>query len=196
MKRTLFLSSIFISLLATPVMAHTGQAHINGFTSGLLHPLLGMDHILAMIAVGLLASQRQGKIAGSLPIIFILMMLVGAAVGLTDLAIPFAEQGIIGSVIILGAVLAAGHRISNSAAAILVGLFASFHGIAHIMEVPANVSSIVYASGFSITTIALIASGFVLGKTVPTFIARNQATSFHKYAGAALSLAGLGLATA
>lgn len=196
MKRTIFLSSIFISLLATPVMAHTGQTHLSGLANGFLHPILGLDHILAMIAVGLLVSQRKGKVAASLPAVFIVMMLAGAAVGMSALSIPFAEQGIIGSVIMLGAVLAAGHRISNLVAATLVGLFASFHGIAHIMEIPANASGIVYACGFSITTIALIASGFVLGKTVPTFMTENKATYFYKIAGAALALAGLGIAAA
>lgn len=196
MKRTIFLSSIFISLLATPVMAHTGHTQVSGLTTGLLHPLLGLDHILAMIAVGLLVSQRRGKAAASLPAIFILMMLVGGALSMSNIAIPFIEQGIIGSVIILGAVLAAGHRISNSFAAILVGFFASFHGIAHVVEIPANASSIAYIGGFLMTTIALIAAGEVLGKSVPAAFAGNKSMSFYRLVGTALALAGLGLATA
>ena len=119
MKPTLFLSSAFLTVIASPAFAHTGHTEASSLISGLMHPALGLDHVLAMVAVGLLAMQMRGKSRVVLPAIFIAMMIAGAALTTSALAIPFIEQGILGSVIILGAVIAKGDRLPTTVAASL-----------------------------------------------------------------------------
>lgn len=195
MKRTLFLTSTFLCMAATPALAHPGH-FTSDFSVGLLHPFLGLDHMLAMGAVGLLAVQKGGKSLIGLPALFIAMMLIGGAMGMSLLNIPFIEQGILGSVIILGIVIAAGRRIPSSFAMTLVGFFALFHGVAHGVEIPAGVGNVVYAAGFASATFVLHGLGLVIGKTMPTLVSDALLSKAFRLAGAAVAIAGFGLATA
>ncbi|MEH6401752.1 MAG: HupE/UreJ family protein [Sneathiella sp.] len=195
MKPTLFISTAFLTVAASPAFAHTGHTEASSLISGLMHPVIGLDHILAMIAVGLLATQMRGKSRTVLPAIFIAMMIAGAALASSAIAIPFIEQGILGSVIILGAVIAGGYRLPASIAASLVGFFALFHGAAHFVEMPANATTMAYGTGFLVASLALIAGGSVLGLAAPKFLGKVAPTTV-RLAGAAVSFAGLGLAIA
>jgi len=195
MKPTLFISSAFLTLAATPAFAHTGHTEASSLISGLMHPVIGFDHVLAMIAVGILATQMRGKSRAVLPAIFIAMMVAGAALASSAFAISFVEQGILGSVIILGAVIARGDRLPTSISASLVGFFGLFHGAAHFVEMPATATTMTYGAGFLVASLALIAGGSVLGFAAPKLFGKVAPTTV-RLAGAAVAFAGLGLAIA
>jgi len=150
-------------LVATPALAHTGAGSVSGFASGFSHPIGGLDHLLAMIAVGILASQQGGKSLWLLPVSFVAMMVVGGALGIAGVAVPFVELGIVGSVIVLGAVIALGKHMPTGAAMALVGVLAIFHGHAHGTEMPVDASGFEYGLGFAIATAMLHAVGLGLG---------------------------------
>lgn len=193
MKPTLFLSSAFLIVAASPAFAHSGHTEASSLVSGLMHPAIGLDHVLAMVAVGLLSTQMRGKSMLALPVIFLAMMFVGAVLATSALALPFIEQGILGSVIILGAVIAKGDRLPTTVAASLVGFFALFHGAAHFVEMPASATTLSYGAGFSVATLVLISVGSVLGLAAPRLFGKIAATTV-RLAGAAVSIAGVGLA--
>jgi len=150
-------------LVATPALAHTGAGSVSGFASGFSHPIGGLDHLLAMIAVGILASQQGGKSLWLLPVSFVAMMVVGGALGIAGVAVPFVELGIVGSVIVLGAVIALGKHMPTGAAMVLVGVLAIFHGHAHGTEMPVDASGFEYGLGFALATAMLHAVGLGLG---------------------------------
>ena len=196
MKRTTFLTTTLLTMAATPALAHTDVLSTSSLSAGLLHPFLGLDHILAMIAVGLLASQKGGKSSFALPLLFVLMMLIGGIFGLSAFTVPFMEQGILGSVIILGAIIAAGHRIPVSVAGLLVGFFALFHGFSHGTEMPVGSSVLVYGAGFATATLLLHISGFLTGRTVSVLASEKVVSNAYRIAGFSLAFIGFGLAAA
>ena len=174
---------IATALLATPALAHTGH-DAGGLVAGLSHPILGLDHILAMIAVGLFAAQSGGKSKFTLPALFVVTMLAGGALGLSALSVPFVEAGIVGSVVLLGAAIAFGRKIPTAISASMIALFAAFHGVAHGAEIPAATSVLTFAAGMTISTAALHVLGLGIGTVAPVVL---------RYAGAAIALSGLAL---
>jgi len=168
-------------------MAHTGHSHGEGFGAGFFHPLLGLDHILAMVAVGLWAFQMGGKGIWVLPGSFIVAMLAGFGLGLSPVTLPVVEPGILASVILLGALVALAVRLPMAAAAGLTALFGIFHGFAHGVEMPAFGSALLYAIGFAVGTALLHAAGLGVGSA-----GRVAATSYvPRLAGAAIVVLGL-----
>lgn len=144
-------------------MAHTGHP-LDGFASGLVHPISGFDHLAAMLAVGLWAGLAQGRRAW-LPIIaFLVCMIAGGVLGMNGIALPGIESGIALSVLLLGLLLAAKVRLPAGTGIALVGLFALFHGQAHGAEMPAAALPLSYACGFVLTTASLHLSGLGLGR--------------------------------
>ena len=117
-----------ILLLPSLVHAHTGAGHGAGLLHGVGHPIGGLDHLLAMVAVGIWAAQHSGRAVWAVPATFVTVMVIGGAIGITGTAIPFVEEGIVISVLILGVLIAAAVRLPLSASAAIVGLFALFHG--------------------------------------------------------------------
>ncbi|PKR48631.1 HupE/UreJ family protein [Thalassospira povalilytica] len=182
-------------LAATPALAHTGAGTVSGFASGFGHPIGGLDHLLAMVAVGILASQQGGKSVWLLPLSFVGMMIVGGILGIANVALPFVELGIVGSVIVLGAVIALGKHLPTGAAMALVGLFAVFHGHAHGTEMPATASGIEYGIGFAVATAALHAIGLGLGMSVKK-LAEKAAPVAVRAGGGAIAAAGVFLLAA
>lgn len=182
-------------LTATPALAHTGAGTVSGFASGFGHPIGGLDHLLAMVAVGILASQQGGKSVWLLPLSFVGMMIVGGILGIANVALPFVELGIVGSVIVLGAVIALGKHLPTGAAMALVGLFAVFHGHAHGTEMPATASGIEYGIGFAVATAALHAIGLGLGMSVKK-LAEKAAPVAVRAGGGAIAAAGVFLLAA
>jgi urease accessory protein len=165
MNRSAIALGAFVSLVAlaaTPALAHTGIGPVSGLAAGFGHPMGGLDHVLAMIAVGILGVQQGGRAVWLVPATFVVMMIVGGVLGAAHLGIPFVEQGILGSVIILGLVIAAGGRLGLSLAMGLVGVFAVFHGHAHGSEMPVNASGLSYGLGFAAATALLHAAGIAL----------------------------------
>ncbi|GAA0625666.1 HupE/UreJ family protein [Thalassospira tepidiphila] len=163
MKKSPLYAFALSVLVATPALAHTGAGSVSGFASGFSHPMGGLDHLLAMIAVGVLAAQQGGKAVWLLPVSFVTMMVVGGALGIAGVAMPFVELGIVGSVIVLGAVIALGKHMPTGAAMALVGVLAVFHGHAHGTEMPIDASGVEYGLGFAIATAILHAVGLGIG---------------------------------
>ncbi len=122
-----------IALIPGPstAYAHVGVSPVHDLMHGLEHPLIGIDHICAMIAVGLWAAQRGGRAIWLVPLTFVLVMTLGGALGMSGLAIPFVEQGIVLSVVVLGVFVAAAVHLPLPISACIVGLFALVHGYAH-----------------------------------------------------------------
>jgi len=150
------------------VLTGHAQAHPADITSGFAHPFLGLDHLLAMLAVGLWAVQiaeRTGRRAAlwAVPGAFVAMMAVGAWGALSGVATSTAELGVLGSLVVLGGLVALAPRLPISAGMVIAGVFALFHGHAHGSELPAEISPAVYMAGFMAATALLHATGIALG---------------------------------
>lgn len=156
------LMTIMLLVAVQPLSAHTTGGAIGGLGSGLGHPLIGMDHLLAMLAVGMWAYQLGGSAVWKVPLVFVLTLLVGASVGLAGLNLPFIEPVIAASVMVLGVLIAMKFRITPVLASMLIALFAVFHGYAHGSEMPLAASPLAYVAGFSLATIGLHALGVML----------------------------------
>lgn len=156
------LSGLFI--LPWHAEAHTGVATAGGFASGLFHPFSGADHVCAMVAVGLWAAQMGGKAVWRIPLTFTSIMALGGLLGMAALPLPFVEGGIVLSLLVLGVLIAAAMRLPLSASTAVVGVFALFHGYAHGMEMPPDVTGLAYASGFLLATAVLNVTGMAMGR--------------------------------
>lgn len=150
-------------LLAVPFHEYGG----GGILSGFLHPFLGLDHLLAMVAVGMLSTQIGGRAIWTVPATFVSVMAIGGALGIVGVAVPGVEYFITGSVIALGAAILTGGRMSTLLAIGVVALFGLVHGNAHGTELPAATNTlsltIAYVSGFLIATTSLHLIGVFLG---------------------------------
>jgi Hydrogenase/urease accessory protein len=133
--------------------AHMLGGAMGGFGSGFEHPLLGPDHLLAMLAVGLWGAQLGGRSVWSLPATFPLIMCIGGIVGMTEIfTIPVMELGIGLSVLVLGLAIAAAWKAPEAVALLLISVFAIFHGYAHGQELPSAADPAAYAVGFVVAT--------------------------------------------
>lgn len=151
------------AVFSTTAYGHVEQGQAAGFLTGLAHPWSGLDHILAMVAVGLWGAQLGNPAIWVLPITFPLVMSFGAMLGLLGFGLPGIELGIALSAIVLGAMVLAEVRPPLAIAAILVGLFAVFHGHAHGTELPPGQSGLLYSMGFVIATGVLHGIGITIG---------------------------------
>lgn len=142
--------------------AHPG--HGNGYLAGIAHPLLGLDHLLAMLAVGVWASQLGGRAMWIVPASFVALMGLAAGLGMSGVALPMVEGGIATSLLLLGLLVAFSVKVSPILSATIVGLFAVFHGFAHGTELPALGAPWQYGVGFVVSTIALHGVGLLLGR--------------------------------
>jgi len=148
-----------LCLFAGAASAHTGNHVITGFTSGLTHPLLGLDHLLAMIAIGLWAAQQGGRALWAVPAAFVGAMLLGGGMSLAGLLLPHVETGIAASVLVLGLLIATRQQWAVKAGMAIAAGFALFHGYAHGMEMPQAASPALYALGFVLATAFLHVAG-------------------------------------
>src|SRR5512139_350131 len=146
-----------------PAVAHEPQGQAAGFATGLLHPVSGLDHVLAMVAVGLWGAQLGAPAIWLLPVTFPLMMAFGGFLGLIGVPLPGVEIGIAASAILLGAMVALQARPPLALAGLLVAFFAVFHGHAHGTELPAGQSALLYSLGFVVATGLLHAVGIAIG---------------------------------
>ena len=170
---------------ASPGFAHTGE-QLNGLTSGLLHPVTGLDHVVAMIAVGLWGGILGKPAIWLLPVVFPLAMAISAAAGVAGIPLPGAEVGIALSGVVLGLMVLFAAKPPIWTAALLVGIFAVFHGHAHGVELPEAANSMVYAVGFVVSTGVLHLTGIAIGQ-LGNWPAGKIAV---RAAGAAIALAG------
>ncbi len=159
------LAALPLTLFAGAALAHPG--HESGsFFSGLGHPLGGLDHLLAMVAVGLLAARQSGASRWALPMAFVIAMLAGAGLSGLGLTLPAVEAGIAASVLVLGVLIAFVVRLPLAAAVPMVAVFALFHGHAHFAEM-GDASVLAYSVGFIVATAALHVAGYLAGRSLP-----------------------------
>ena len=159
------LIALSLAALVSPAFAHVQSGQATGFLSGLLHPVSGLDHVLAMVAVGLWGAQLGAPAIWLLPVTFPIVMALGGFLGLLGVPLPGVEVGIAASAILLGAAVMTERRLPLYAAAALVGLFAVFHGHAHGTELPPGQSGLLYSLGFVAATGCLHAIGIAIGAT-------------------------------
>lgn len=152
-----------IILLPSYASAHVEGGQAAGFLAGLQHPWSGLDHVLAMIAVGIWGAQLGNPAMWILPVTFPMVMSLGAMMGLLGIPVPGVEVGIALSAILLGVMVVGEVRPTMAMAALLVGFFAVFHGHAHGTELPAGQSGLLYSMGFVIATGCLHGIGIALG---------------------------------
>src|SRR5262245_31486599 len=163
-QRLTLCACVIAALAATnsAAFAHPGL-HLTGFGDGLAHPFSGLDHMLAMVAVGLWAAQLGRPATWVLPLAFPAVMAVGAVAGWSGVALPWMEIGVTLSVVVLGAAVAFGLRPSLTVSAALIAVFAFFHGYTHGVELPQSASALTYGIGFIAATLTLHAIGLTLG---------------------------------
>jgi urease accessory protein len=171
------LVSAAVGLEPAPALAHVTQGTMGGFESGVAHPLTGLDHFLAMFAVGVWGSQMGGRSVWALPVAFPLVMTVGGIAGMADLGLPYVEIGIALSVLVLGLAIAFKWRPIEIVPFALIAIFAICHGYAHGVELPSAADPAAYAAGFVLATgmihICGIVAGLVLGKPWHGWLARG-----------------------
>lgn len=154
---------LLLILVSPQVFAHSAEGLAGGFLSGLMHPVLGPDHVIAMVAVGLWGAFLGTPAIWLLPIVFPMVMAFGGALGVAGVPIPAVETGIAVSAIVLGAMVAFAVRPPIWVAAVIVGAFAIFHGHAHGTELPGSASPLAYSLGFVIATGLLHLCGIAFG---------------------------------
>ena len=185
------ITAILLAMLASPAFAHTGEGISGGFMSGLLHPIFGWDHVVAMVAVGLWGGILGKPAIWILPIVFPLVMAFGAALGIAGIPVPFIEAGIALSGVVLGLLIVFLIRMPMPAAAAIVGLFAIFHGHAHGTELPDAANPIAYAVGFVVATGLLHLAGILFGTLMGSHIGKWLVRA----GGAVIALVGLAFLT-
>ena len=178
------------TLLPSFAYAHPGMG--GGFLHGLSHPFSGLDHIAAMLAVGVWATQLGGRAVWAVPVTFVGVMALGGALAELGLVVPFIEQGVVLSVLILGVLIAGAVRLPLWLGSALVGLFALCHGQAHGVEMPSLASGMTYAAGFMLATLVLHLLGVVFGLVMQ----HRTRDLVVRAAGAGIALLGVYLAVA
>jgi urease accessory protein len=151
------------SVLPAVANAHAQAGAAAGFVSGLTHPVSGLDHVLAMVAVGLWGAQLGLPAIWILPVTFPIVMALGGLLGLLGIPLPGVEIGIAASALMLGMAVATESRPALAVAALVVGAFAVFHGYAHGTELKAGESPLLYSLGFVVATGCLHAAGIAIG---------------------------------
>jgi len=189
-RRTLFTAATLLGFTAFPQLALAHPQEIDGVSlaHGLLHPVGGLDHLMAMGLVGLLAWQMGGNYRWQLPLQFVTAMALGGTLGIFGFSVPMFELGIALSVVLLGAMLVVGSRLPAMLAAALVGISAIFHGYAHGAEMPSAADGPLYASGFLLATALLHTGGLATG-----FLIKAAGPMAARLIGGLSALLGLGL---
>jgi urease accessory protein len=186
------LLTLILILLPTAALAHPGHGAEIGLAAGFLHPMSGLDHVLAMVAVGVFAFVLGGRALWLVPLSFVAMMAGGFLIGIGGLDLPFVELGIALSSVVIGAAAALGRPMSTAGAMALVGAFAVFHGHAHGAEMPAGAGGLDFALGFMAATGLLHAAG-ILGALAVAKLAGRYGQPLARLAGGLFALGGISL---
>lgn len=193
MKKTMQKPLVFLGgpgvlcLLPSLAFAHVGFGETSGLLHGLTHPVTGLDHMLAMVAVGLWASQQGGRSLWAIPLSFVCAMIFGGILGVMGVGLPFVEPGIAASVLVLGLLVAFAVRMPLFACGLLVGVFAILHGHAHGTEMPETVAGLSYGIGFVLSTLMLHGLGILIG----LYAKKIPVPHFLRYAGGAIACCGV-----
>jgi urease accessory protein len=185
-SRSLPISLVLLLLTSAGAHAHVIPGDVRGFDSGFAHPFQGLDHILAMVAVGFWAAQLGGRARWLVPASFVGVMALGGALAMAGLRVPFTEEGILLSVLVLGILVAVAARFPLAVSMAIVGLLAFFHGHSHGVEMPANVVGYAYGAGFMLATVGLQACG-----VGTAYLLQPVKVPVVRWAGAAIAVAGV-----
>jgi urease accessory protein len=189
---TAFVSiTLVLAITVGPTLAHTGEGYGGGFISGFTHPILGWDHVAAMVAVGLWGAFLGAPAIWILPVVFPLVMALGAVAGIAGIPVPAIETGIALSSVVLGLMIVFAAKPPIWVAAVIVGAFAIFHGYAHGTELPSTANAFAFAVGFVVATGLLHLIGIAFGVLVRWPAGRVAVRS----AGGLISLAGVAFLT-
>ncbi|MEO6920649.1 MAG: HupE/UreJ family protein [Collimonas sp.] len=170
----------------TSAFAHPGHPDAFGFNDGFAHPFSGIDHLLAMLAVGLWAAQNKRSALWVLPLLFPLMMVAGALLAFAGVSVPGVETGIAASVAVFGLLIAFAIRMPLWASAAVVSVFALLHGYAHGSELPHGASALWYGAGFVAATALL----HLLGLTIGLVAGQKMAAQVVRAGGIAIAAVG------
>ena len=194
MPRTAFRLLVTVGFLLAPsiAFAHPGHVAESSLLAGFIHPFGGIDHLLAMIAVGLFAAHLGGRVLWAVPASFVAVMALGGIFGAAGVSLPLAETAIALSVLVFGLVIFLRLAPPVLAAMALVGLFAIFHGYAHGSEMPVNASAIDFGIGFMAATTLLHGCGIALGLAIGQAAEAPRRRAMQT-CGAAIALIGAGL---
>ncbi|WP_435528507.1 HupE/UreJ family protein [Mesorhizobium shangrilense] len=179
--------AIMLASACKPALSHIGVSSANSFAAGFAHPLFGLDHIMVMVAVGLWAALKGGRALWAWPAAFVGLVLAGGALGIAGVPVPFVEPVILASIVVLGLLVAAAADLPVATGAVIIGLFALFHGHAHGTEIPETAGGLEYLAGFALATALLHGVGIGLG------LAGRRFRALVQLAGAATAAVGLGL---
>jgi len=185
-QRIAFLLVLPTLLFPALAQAHAGIGATHGFLFGLAHPFSGLDHLVAMLAVGLWAAQLGGRALWLVPLSFVSAMALSGLSATFAAPIPFIEGGITLSLLVLGVLIAAAIRLPVVVSAAIVGVFAVFHGYAHGIEMPQNSDALTYAAGFILATATLHLSGIGLA----VLARQHSQAQWLRFTGAAVILCG------
>lgn len=156
-------AGLFLLCFAAAANAHSGEGVAGGFLAGFMHPLSGIDHLLAMVAVGIWGATLGRPLIWALPVAFPMLMVVGGVLGIAKVPLPYIEIGIAVSVVVLGLSIATAWRAPVALAVGIVAVFGVFHGYAHGTELPQAAAPAAYAAGFVISTGLLHLAGIAIG---------------------------------
>lgn len=174
-------------LLPAVAFAHPGHFSVSSMATGLAHPILGFDHLLAIFALGIWAATQGKTMKWSLPLLFVLVMAFGAFVALKGVSMPFVEPGILASIFVLGLMLLTAKKMRAMSSVVLVAAFALFHGHAHGTEMLAGTHVITYFVGFILSSLAVCAAGSLFASKVLA----KQSSIVTQVLGALVALGGL-----
>jgi urease accessory protein len=174
--------------VAQNAQAHTFGAYGAGFAAGVAHPFIGLDHLAAMLAVGLWAAQLGGVALWRVPAAFVVMMAAGAGLAFIGVAFPSVETGIASSLLVLGLLVGFAAHLPTAAGMLLTGVFALFHGYAHGAELPQAATPLGYALGFLLASVTLHGLGLFAGRML-----HGRAAWLLRAAGAVIAAGGLAL---
>jgi urease accessory protein len=173
---------VSLSLFCPLVLAHPG--HGSAVTDGILHPLTGLDHLLAMFGIGLWSAQQSGRVRWLIPAAFVALMALSAWIATLGHGPAFVDSGIAASVLLIGLLISFSARTSSFAGVAIVSVFAVFHGFGHGAEMPHAISGWLYGGGFLATTILLHAIGFLSGTAL------NKTHKLMRISGAGIAVCG------
>jgi urease accessory protein len=186
MKRAAVTAFVALFVFApAAALAHPGHDGAGGLVHGLIHPVSGIDHVLAMIAVGVLAAQYGGRALWLVPMSFLVAMAAAAIIGMAGIPVQIVEAGIGLSIVVLGLMIASQIKAPTLMAMVVVGFFALFHGYAHGSEMPSGSAGLSFAAGFVIATALLLGAGVGLG------VLLQRRTRLAQAGGGAMALIGI-----
>jgi urease accessory protein len=180
----------FLVLVPGAALAHPGHDGADGLVHGFVHPFTGIDHVLAMIAVGVLAAQYGGRALWLVPMSFLVAMAAAGAVGMAGISVQIVEAGIGFSVVVFGIMIAFQIQPPTLVAMAAVGFFALFHGYAHGFEMPDGQAGLSFAAGFLVATAFLLGAGVGLGLLLQRQAPRRRLL---QAGGGAMALAGIAM---